>query len=112
MQPRPAGIGRDERFREAESFIDDAHAATSLGNAIAFPMTFLSGVFWGTSPMPGYLRTVAKSMALYHFHRGLRRLMILETTDGALVPFAILGIGAVAFLVLAVSVSEWQDLAG
>jgi len=94
------------------SFIDDADAATSLGNAIAFPMMFLSGVFWEISLMPEYLRTVAKLMPLYHFHRGLRRLMILETTDGVVLPFAILGVGAALFLVLAVRVSNWRDLAG
>lgn len=94
------------------SFIDDADAATSLGNAIAFPMMFLSGVFWEISLMPEYLQTVAELMPLYHFHRGLRRLMILGTTDGVGLPFAILGVGAATFLVLAVRVSEWQDLDG
>lgn len=94
------------------SFIDDADAATSLGNAIAFPMMFLSGVFWEISLMPEYLQTVAELMPLYHFHRGLRRLMILGTTDGVVLPFAILGVGAATFLALAVRVSEWQDLDG
>jgi len=94
------------------SFIDDADAATSLGNAIAFPMMFLSGVFWEISLMPEYLQTVAELMPLYHFHRGLRRLMILGTTDGVALPFAILGVGAATFLALAVRVSEWQDLDG
>lgn len=92
------------------SFINDADAATSLGNAIAFPMMFLSGVFWEISLMPEYLQTVAKLMPLYHFHRGLRRLMILDTTDGTLLPFVILGIGSVAFLAVAIRVSEWRDL--
>ncbi|MFT4958094.1 MAG: ABC-2 type transport system permease protein, partial [Halobacteriales archaeon] len=92
------------------SFINDADAATSLGNAIAFPMMFLSGVFWEISLMPEYLQTVAKLMPLYHFHRGLRRLMILDTTEGTLLPFVILGIGSVAFLAVAIRVSEWRDL--
>ncbi|MFT4890769.1 MAG: ABC-2 type transport system permease protein [Halobacteriales archaeon] len=94
------------------SFVDDPDAATSLGNAIAFPMMFLSGVFWEISLMPEYLQTVAELMPLYHFHRGLRRLMILGTSDGVVFPFAILGVGAAAFLALAVRVSEWQDLDG
>lgn len=92
------------------SFINDADAATSLGNAIAFPMMFLSGVFWEISLMPEYLQTVAKLMPLYHFHRGLRRLMILDTTDGTLLPFVILGIGSIVFLAMAIHVSQWRDL--
>lgn len=91
------------------SFIDDADAATSLGNAIAFPMMFLSGVFWEIDLMPEYLQTVAKLMPLYHFHRGLRRLMIVGTTDHVVVPFAVLGGGAAVFVTLAVRVSAWRD---
>jgi ABC-2 type transport system permease protein len=91
------------------SFVRDPDAATSLGNAIAFPLMFLSGVFWEIELMPEYLQTVAKLMPLYHFHQGLRRAMILGTTDGVAIPFAVLGVGAVVFVGLAVRVSEWRD---
>lgn len=40
--------------------VNDQDGATSLGNAIAFPILFLSGVFWEIELMPAYLQTVAE----------------------------------------------------
>jgi ABC-2 type transport system permease protein len=94
------------------SFVSDPDAATSLGNAIAFPMMFLSGVFWQLELMPDFLQTVALALPLYHFHQGLRQLMVLGTTDGVVVPFAVLGATAIVTLGLAVRLTEWQDLDG
>ncbi len=91
------------------SFVEDADVATSLGNAIAFPMMFLAGVFWEIELMPDYLQTVAELLPLYHFHRGLRQLMILETTEGTMIPFAFLGASAVLSVGLAVAVTGWRD---
>ncbi|WP_435120083.1 ABC transporter permease [Halolamina sp. C58] len=92
------------------SLVDGSDAATSLGMAVALPMMFVSGVFWELDLMPEYLQTVATLMPLYHFHRGLRRLMVLETTQGVGVPFAILGGGALIALVVAIHVTQWQNL--
>jgi ABC-2 type transport system permease protein len=94
------------------TLLHDPDAATSLGGAIAFPMMFLSGVFWEPDVMPPALQSLATVMPLYHFHRGLRRLMILETTDGVAVPFAVLGGMAVGFVALAVRVTRWRDFDG
>jgi len=92
------------------SLVDGSDAATSLGMAIALPMMFVSGVFWELDMMPEYLQTVATLTPIYHFHHGLRQLMVLDTTHGVIVPFAILGIGALIALVLAVRVTQWRDL--
>jgi ABC-2 type transport system permease protein len=70
---------------------------------------FLSGVFWQLDIVPPFLRTVARMLPLYHFHRGLRQLMIVQTMQGVFVPFAVLGIGAVISLSLAVAATSWQD---
>ena len=94
------------------SFVRDPDAATSLGNAIAFPMMFLSGVFWQLELMPEFLQTVALALPLYHFHEGLRQLMILQTTEGVLAPFLVLGATALVTLGLAVRLTEWHDLDG
>lgn len=91
------------------SVLDDPDAATSLGNAVALPMMFLSGVFWQIELMPEFLQTVARLMPLYHFHRGLRRLMVLNSTDGVGVTFAVLGAIAVVALALAVRLTRWRD---
>ncbi|MFB6152454.1 MAG: ABC transporter permease [Haloarculaceae archaeon] len=84
-------------------------AAIALGNAIAFPMMFLSGVFWEVDLMPASLQFVARLMPLYHFHRGLRQLMVLDTTEGVLVPFAVLGALAVVFVGVAIHTTRWKD---
>lgn len=94
------------------SFVSDPDAATSLGNAIAFPMMFLSGVFWQLELMPEFLRTVALALPLYHFHSGLRQLMVRQTTEGVLVPFVVLGVTAILTLGLAVWLTEWKDIEG
>jgi len=90
-------------------FLPDPDAATSLGGAVAFPMMFLSGVFWELDVMPPAIRTVAEFMPLYHFHRGLRQLMVRGTTEGLFVPFAVLGVMAAVFVVLAVRTTRWRD---
>lgn len=92
------------------SLVEGSDAATSLGMAIALPMMFVSGVFWELDLMPEYLQTMATLTPIYHFHRGLRQLMVLDTTQGVGVPVAILGVGATLALVVAVSVTQWQDL--
>lgn len=91
------------------SFVDDPDAASSLANAIAFPLMFLSGVFWEIELMPDFMQTLATLLPVYHFHSGLRRLMIVGTTDGVAVAFASLGAMALVFLPLAVYTTDWTD---
>jgi ABC-2 type transport system permease protein len=78
--------------------------------AVALPTMFVSGVFWELDLMPESLQPAATLLPVYHFHRGLRRLMVLDTTDGVAVPFAILGVGAALALVAAIRLTTWQDL--
>lgn len=91
------------------SAVDSPEAATSLGMGIALPLLFVSGVFWELDLMPGYLQTLATLLPVYHFHRGLRQLMVVGTTDGVAIPFAVLGVGAVGSVVLAVRATAWHD---
>lgn len=93
------------------SFLSNPDAAIGLGNAIAFPMMFLGGVFWEIDLMPESLRFLARLMPVYHFHQGLRQLMIVGTTDGVLVPFGLMGGMAVVFIGIAVRLTGWKDLA-
>jgi ABC-2 type transport system permease protein len=89
--------------------VSDQDAATSLGNAIAFPVLFLAGVFWNVELMPEYLQTVARLLPLYHFHRALRQLMVVGSTEGVLLGFASLGALAVVFLGTAIRVTRWRE---
>jgi len=90
--------------------IKDVEAASGAGNAIAFPMMFLSGAFWPLDMMPGYLQTIAKFLPLYYFHDGLRNIMIHKNPALSLIPFLILGIFAIIFITIAVKVTKWKEL--
>jgi ABC-2 type transport system permease protein len=94
------------------NFIADPDAATSIGGIVVFPMMFLSGVFWELDVMPPWLQTVGEFMPLYHFHLGLQRLMIRDSTAGLLVPVAVLGAMAIVFGAIAVWTTSWTDLDG
>lgn len=91
------------------SLLPNPDAATSLGGSIAFPMMFLSGVFWEIDIMPETLQTIGRLMPLYQFHRGLRRLLIVGTTDGVWPAFAMLGGMALVFVGLAIRLTRWRD---
>lgn len=90
--------------------IKDVEAASGAGNAIAFPMMFLSGAFWPIEMMPDYLQVVAKLMPLHYFHDGLRQIMILENPGNALYAFMVLGVFALIFIVVALKITRWKEL--
>ncbi|WP_158853859.1 ABC transporter permease [Halorhabdus sp. CUG00001] len=93
------------------SLLPDPDAATSLGGIVAFPMMFLSGVFWELDIMPETLQTIGRLLPLYQFHRGLRRLMIDGTTEDVWPAFLSLGALAVVFLAVAIGLTRWRDFA-
>ncbi|KYK35861.1 MAG: ABC transporter permease [Theionarchaea archaeon] len=90
--------------------IKDVEAASGAGNAIAFPMMFLSGAFWPIEMMPEYLQTVAKFLPLHYFHEGLRQLMIFDNPEKSVTAFVILGVFAVVFIAVAFKVTRWKEL--
>jgi ABC-2 type transport system permease protein len=90
------------------SLLRDPDAATSLANAIAFPLMFLSGVFWQIELMPDFLQTVARLSPLYHFHQGLRQLMIVGSTEGVAVAFGSMAVMAIVFTGLAIRLTDWE----
>ena len=90
--------------------IKDVEAATAAGNAIAFPMMFLSGAFWPIEMMPNYMQTIAKALPLYYFHEGLRSIMIYQNPAQSLQAFIIIGILAIAFTAIAVKTTKWKEL--
>lgn len=90
--------------------IKDVEAASGAGNAIAFPMMFLSGAFWPIENMPDYLQTVAKVLPLYYFHQGLRSIMILDNPSDAGIAFAVIGGFALIFITIAIKMTKWKEL--
>ncbi|MFW6196306.1 MAG: ABC transporter permease [Thermoplasmatota archaeon] len=90
--------------------IKDVEAASGAGNAIAFPMMFLSGAFWPIENMPEYLQTVAKVLPLYYFHQGLRSIMILDNPSESGLAFAVIGGFALIFIIIAIKTTSWKEL--
>ena len=90
--------------------IKDVEAANGAGNAIAFPMMFLSGAFWPIEQMPDYLQSVAKVLPLHYFHDGLIQIMIYENPAQSVIAFFVLGGFAVVFILVAIKVTKWKEL--
>lgn len=90
--------------------IKDVEAASGAGNAIAFPMMFLSGAFWPIEMMPSYMQSIAKCLPLYYFHDGLRNIMILDNLSGAYLPFLVMGTLAAVFIGIAIRITKWKEL--
>lgn len=91
------------------SFIRDPGAAISLGAGIAFPLMFVSGIFWELELMPETVQQVAELSPVTHYHRSLRELMILESMDGVWLTLAVLTVMAVLFVSLAVYLTTWDE---
>jgi ABC-2 type transport system permease protein len=90
--------------------IRNPDAAAAAGNAVAFPMMFLSGAFWPVEMMPRFMQTVARVIPLYYFHDGLRRTMILKNPSQAVPSFLVMIALATMFLISAIKVTKWREL--
>ncbi|MBU7024810.1 MAG: ABC transporter permease [Theionarchaea archaeon] len=89
--------------------IKDVEAASGAGNAIAFPMMFLSGAFWPIEQMPEYLQGVARILPLHYFHDGLLQIMVYKNPGHAVTGFVVLGCFAVVMMVIAVKITKWKE---
>jgi len=89
--------------------VKDVEAASAIGNAIAFPMMFLSGAYFPMEFMPSYIQTIAKALPLTYFADGLRYAMIYRYPEGVYTNMAIVGVLAVVFLVLGSLVTRWKE---
>jgi ABC-2 type transport system permease protein len=84
-------------------------AASAVGNAIAFPMMFLSGTYFPLELMPPYLQTVSKALPLTYFSEGLKHAMIYKNPEGVYINILIVAILAVAFIILGSLVTRWKE---
>jgi ABC-2 type transport system permease protein len=89
-------------------FLKDVEAASALGNAIAFPMMFLSGTFFPLELMPSYLQTIAKALPLTYFSEGLKYSMLYKYPEGIYANMAILAVLAVVFITIGALVTRWK----
>lgn len=89
--------------------IRDPGSAISLGGGIALPLMFVSGIFWELDLMPATLQTVAEFSPVTHYHRSLRRLLILDSTEGVALTFGLLAVLAAVCLAGAVLLTNWRE---
>jgi len=90
-------------------FVKDPEAASGLGNAVSFPMMFLTGTYFPLSMMPAYLQNLAQALPLYYFQSGLKAAMVTGDVAAALFDLAVTGVLAVAFIVLGSVVTRWRE---
>lgn len=89
--------------------VKEAEAVTALGNALAFPMMFLSGAFWPVELMPPFMQQVARFVPLFYFHNALRMTLIAGSVEEAFFPtLIVMGLAAVG-IILAIQVTKWRD---
>jgi ABC-2 type transport system permease protein len=90
-------------------FIKDVEAASAIGNAIAFPMMFLSGTYFPLEIMPSYLQTISKALPLTYFSQGLKSAMLYKDPGGIYINMAIVAVLAVVFIIVGALVTRWKE---
>jgi len=90
-------------------FVKESDSADAAGNAITFPMMFLSGSFFPLEFMPDFLQQIAKVLPLTYLNNGLRDSMVYGNVSSALFNTAvILGVGAF-FIILGALITDWRE---
>jgi len=85
------------------SFADREETATMLMMSLMFPMMFLSGVFFPVEQMPTWVQYISKVIPLSYSTDALRKVMILGSGVGSIIPEIIfLTVFGVVFLLIAV----------
>ncbi|MGD0237694.1 MAG: ABC transporter permease [Syntrophorhabdales bacterium] len=90
-------------------FAKEAESAAAAANAISFPMMFLSGSFFPLDMMPGFMRSVARTLPLYYVNEGLRASMVFEDHMTALRYSAIIGMFAAVVFILGIIATKWEE---
>jgi len=88
--------------------IKDVEAAAAIGNAIAFPMMYLSGAFFPLELMPGVIQAISKALPLTYFSEGLKYSMLYKYPEGIYTNMAILAVLAVVFIIIGALVTRWK----
>ena len=90
-------------------FAREAESAVAVGNAVLFPMMFLSGTFFPVEMMPGFLQTFARVLPLYYVNEGLRASMIFADQATAVQCVIVTAIvGAVVFAIGSMT-TRWDE---
>ncbi|MBN1389541.1 MAG: ABC transporter permease [Candidatus Thermoplasmatota archaeon] len=90
-------------------FVKEAQAASALGNAITFPMMFLSGSFFDVDSMPHFLQVIARVLPLYYVNEGMRDAMIFNDYWESFVNLVPIAIFAVMVFIIGVTFTTWKQ---
>ena len=89
--------------------IKDVESAVAAGNAIVFPMMFLSGAFFPLDVAPAFIRTISNVLPLKYLIDGLRLGLIAGFPEGAIVNLAITSALALAFIFVGSVTMRWHE---
>ncbi len=90
-------------------FVKESDAADAAGNAITFPMMFLSGTFFPLEMMPDFLQQIARVLPLTYLNSGLRDSMVYGNVTSALRNTGImLAVGAF-FIIVGALITSWRE---
>ncbi len=87
----------------------DIEAANAFGNAVAFPMMFLSGTYFSLDMAPSYIQAISKIMPLTYFSDGLRYSMVYNFPEGVYTNLAIVSVLAVIFIIVGSVATRWKE---
>ncbi|MCW4024280.1 MAG: ABC transporter permease [Candidatus Bathyarchaeota archaeon] len=80
-----------------------------IGNAVTFPMMFLSGTFFPLSMMPDYLQNFAHVLPLYYIVDGLNNVMVYSNIPGALLDIGVTLIIPAVIFAAAIKFFKWRE---
>jgi ABC-2 type transport system permease protein len=94
--------------------IPHADAAPAVVNALLLPLVFVSGIFFPSESAPGWLETVASVFPVQHLAHALQLAFDPATAAPGLVggDLLVLGLWAVAGLVVAIRTFRWEPARG
>ena len=81
----------------------------SIGNATAFPMTFLSGMYFPLELMPDYLQAIPKALPLNYFSASLKHATIYKNPEGLYLNMLIVTPIAAALTILGSLITRWKE---
>ncbi len=89
----------------------DAESASAVGNAVLFPMMFLSGTFFPVQVMPEFLQAAAYVLPLYYINEGFRAAMLYADHAAAMQYAAITAGFAAALFIGGALATHWDERA-
>jgi ABC-2 type transport system permease protein len=87
----------------------EAESAAAAGNAIMFPVMFLSGTFFPLEMMPVFLQKFARVLPLYYVNEGLRAAMVFLDQGAAVRNAAVIGAIALVVFVVGIASTKWEE---